>query len=333
MDFRDFIARVKGAVTTVYRRHRTATDRGTIPRDQASRSVLRSIRHNEFVQSIPFLLPTLVMIGWFIYGAIVWNLVISLTDFQGFGTPSYGELDAEQYIRAINDPSLLAAARNTFALLVAFTVLCLVVGLVLAILLDQEIRFRGTIRLIYLFPFSLSFIVTAQVWLWLYNYSNGLVNTTIRAVGLPTPHWIGDPGVVLAAIIIALVWQFSGYAMVVYLAGLRSIPTAHFEAAKVDGASTASIYRRIILPQLSASTVSASVVLMVFALKAFDFLYALFGSYQPQKGADILATKMVREAFRSQEWAYGAAIAIILFLLAMSVISPYLYSQYRKGEL
>ncbi|WP_137284523.1 carbohydrate ABC transporter permease [Halorussus salinisoli] len=333
MTLRDFIARVKRAVTTIYRRQRKATDGGTLTSTRSSRTLLGSIRHNEFIQSIPFLLPTLVMIGWFIYGAIIWNLVISLTDFQGFGTPSYEELDLEQYVRAIHDPGLLAAARNTFVLLLAFTVLCLVVGLGLAILLDQEIRFRGTIRLIYLFPFSLSFIVTAQVWLWLYNYSNGLVNTTIRAVGLPAPHWIGNPKIVLTAIIIALVWQFSGYAMVVYLAGLRSIPTAHFEAAKVDGASTIRIYQRIILPQLRASTVSASVVLMVFALKAFDFIYALFGSYQPQKGADILATKMVREAFRSQEWAYGAAIAIILFLLAMAVISPYLYSQYRRGKL
>ena len=332
MDFSEILRRLQDAATSGDRQQ-PEMEGATVTRRQSSQSVLQTLRRNQFIQSLPFLLPTLVMIGWFIYGAIVWNLVISLTDFEGFGTPSYAELDLEQYVRALNDPGLLAAARNTFVLLVAFTVLCLVVGLGLAILLDQEIRFRGTIRLIYLFPFSLSFIVTAQVWLWLYNYSNGVVNTTIRAIGLPAPHWIGDPSLVLGAIIIALVWQFSGYAMVVYLAGLRSIPTAHFEAAKVDGASTTSIYRRIILPQLRASTVSASVVLMVFALKAFDFIYALFGSYQPQKGADILATKMVREAFRSQEWAYGAAIAIILFLLAMAVISPYLYTQYRRNEL
>lgn len=332
MDLSDFLAKVKGTVTDG-RPERPADDQRPMTDSRGTRSRLRAIQQHPFIRSIPFLLPTVVLIGWFIYGAIIWNLVISLTDFEGFGTPSYTDLDLEQYLRAINDPGLLAAARNTFVLLVAFTVLCLVVGLALAILLDQEIRFRGTIRLIYLFPFSLSFIVTAQVWLWLYNYTNGLVNTTIRAVGLPAPHWIGNPNLVLAAIIIALVWQFSGYAMVVYLAGLRSIPTAHFEAARVDGASTASIYRRIVLPQLRASTVSASVVLMVFALKAFDFIYALFGSYQPQKGADILATKMVREAFRSQEWAYGAAIAIILFLLAMAVISPYLYSQYQRGDL
>ncbi|UOO96896.1 sugar ABC transporter permease (plasmid) [Halococcus dombrowskii] len=298
-----------------------------------SKSWIRSQFNSEFVRSIPFWLPTVLLIGLFIYGSIGWNFIVSLTDYSGFGTADYSTLDFEQYIQAINDPGLIDATRNTLVLLIAFTILCLVIGLGLAILLDQEIRFQESLRMLYLYPFSLSFIVTAQVWLWLYNYSDGLVNQGIRAFGLPGLHWIGDPRIVLAAIIIALIWQFSGYAMVVYLAGLRSIPTEHFEAAKVDGASPIRIYRKVVLPQLRASTVSAVVVLMVFALKAFDFIYALFGSYQPQKGADILATKMVREAFRSQEWAYGAAIAIILFLLAMAVISPYLYSQFSRGQL
>jgi glucose/mannose transport system permease protein len=146
-------------------------------------------------------------------------------------------------------------------------------------------------------------------------------------------NWIGDPQFVLGAVVFALVWQFSGYAMVVYLAGLRAIPSEHFEAAMVDGASTFRTYQRVIIPQLRASTVSAAVVLMVFALKAFDFLYAMFGGYRPRKGADILATKMVREAFQQRQWAYGAAIAIIMFLLALAVISPYLYTQYKQGEL
>lgn len=101
----------------------------------------------------------------------------------------------------------------------------------------------------------------------------------------------------------------------------------------VDGASIYRTYRRVIIPQLKASTASASVVLMVFALKAFDFLYAMFGSYRPKKGADILATKMVREAFNKREWAYGAAVAIVLFVLALGIISPYIYYQYRVGDL
>ena len=288
---------------------------------------------SEFVQSLPFWIPSLALVLLFIYGSIAWNAIISLTDWSGFGTVDYSDLDFGQYQRAMNDPELWVAFRNTFALLVAFTVVCLVVGLLLALLLDRKIRFSRGIRTTYLLPFSLAFVVTAQIWLWLYNFEFGVVNVTLDTLGLPRQHWIGDPSIVLGAIIVALVWQFSGYAMVVYLAGLRAIPDDQFEAAKIDGASSLSMYWNVILPQLRASTASAAVVLMVFALKAFDFLYSMFGSYRPRKGTDILATKMVREAFKLREWGYGASIAIIMFLLALAIITPHLYTRYKRGDL
>jgi glucose/mannose transport system permease protein len=133
-------------------------------------------------------------------------------------------------------------------------------------------------------------------------------------------------------VIFALLWQFSGYAMVVYLAGLRAIPSDQYEAARVDGASTLLLYWRVIVPQLRSSTTSAAVVLMVFGLKAFDFLFVMFGPY-PGPSADILSVMMFREAFSNSNWAYGAAIATVLFLMALAVIAPYLWSQYARGEL
>jgi glucose/mannose transport system permease protein len=298
-----------------------------------SKTLKETVADSEFLRSTPFWVPSLLLVGLFIYGSIGWNAVISLTDSSGFGAVDYSQLDLSQYGRALNDPELLTALWNTVVLLVVFTVVCLVIGLVLALLLDREVRFRRSIRTIYLLPFSLAFVVTAQIWLWLYNFKFGLVNTGLAMLGLPKQDWIGNPSLVLGAVIVALVWQFSGYAMVVYLAGLRSIPDDQFEAARVDGASTLRMYWRVIIPQLQASTASAAVVLMVFALKAFDFLYSMFGGYRPRKGADILATKMVREAFKLREWGYGAAIAIIMFLLALAIISPYLYSQYKRGDL
>ena len=131
----------------------------------------------------------------------------------------------------------------------------------------------------------------------------------------------------------ALMWQFAGYAMVVFLAGLRAIPNEHYEAAKVDGASTVRMYWRVIIPQLKGSTISASVVLMVFALKAFDFLYSLVGGYRPPNGADILATKMGREAYANLNWAYASAVAITLFVMTLGIVGPYLYYQYNRGNL
>jgi glucose/mannose transport system permease protein len=294
---------------------------------------LRGVSRSEFVRSMPYWLIPLVFTGFFVYGGIGWNVIISMTDYSGFATADYSNLDFEMYIQALTSETFIAAARNTFVLLVAFTVICLVFGLGLAILLDRQIRFKEQIQTIYLLPMALSFVVTAQFWLWMYDYNSGLVNLLLDWVGIGRVHLIGNPQFVLAAIGFALIWQFSGYTMIVYLAGLQSIPSDQFEAAATDGASTFRIYWRIIIPQLKSSSVSAAVVLMIFGLKTFTFIYSMFGTYRPPKGADILATLMVRQAFKFQEWAYAAAIATLLLLMSLGIIGPYLYYQHRQGSL
>jgi glucose/mannose transport system permease protein len=294
---------------------------------------LRSVLNGKFVRSMPYWFVPFVFMGLFVYGGIGWNVLVSLTDYAGFGTANYANLDFEMYRQALTDPAVITAARNTFALLVAFTTVSLVFGLGLAILLDRQIRYKEKIQTIYLLPMALSFVVTAQLWLWMYDYNSGLVNILLDWSGIGRLHLLGNPQFVLAAIIIALIWQFSGYTMIVYLSGLRSIPDDQFEAAATDGASTAHIYWRVIIPQLKSASVSAAVVLMVFALKAFTFLYSMFGTYRPPKGSDILATLMVRQAFKFQEWAYSAAIATLLLVMGLAVIAPYLYYQYQAGAL
>jgi glucose/mannose transport system permease protein len=295
---------------------------------------VRRWRGSEFLQSLPFWLPPALLVALFVYGAVGWNLVISLTDWSGLGQPAYDALNLDAYARMPEDASFRTAARNTVVLMVAFTAASLAVGLALAILIDRGIRFENTFRTTYLLPMSLSFVVTAIFWSWMYNPRFGPINQALEAVGLDVlaMDWLGDPRTKLAAVIFALLWQFSGYCMVVYLASLRTIPTAHYEAAKVDGASVLRMYGRVILPQLRAATASAAVVLVVFALKAFDFLYVMFGA-TPGPSADILAVMMFRVAFGRREWAYGSAVATVLFVMALGVIAPYLYSQYRRGAL
>ncbi|QZX98939.1 carbohydrate ABC transporter permease [Halobaculum rubrum] len=309
------------------------TDGGTAASGDGIAERLNDRFGDDFTESAPFWLPPFLLVGLFVYGAIAWNFVISLTDYEGFIGPDYSDLDFEMYVRAANDSGVIDATVNTFLLVVAFTAVALAFGMVLAILIDRNIRFENTFRTIYLLPMSLSFVVTAQFWLWMYNYNNGVVNIVLGTAGIGPISWIGNSSLVLWAVVFALVWQFSGYTMVVYLAGLRAIPTEHYEAARVDGASTLKMYWRVILPQLKGSTISAAIVLMVFALKAFDFLYSLVSGYRPPNGADILATKMVREAYSTNNWAYASAIAIILFLMALSIIGPYLYYEYKQGNL
>ena len=295
---------------------------------------LRRFWKSDFLRSSPYWAIPLAIMGLAVYGGIIWNFLISLTDYEGFlQPPDYSQLDFGMYVQALGDPAVFSTGKNTFVLLLAFTTVSLVLGLFLAILLDRDIRQKSKVQTIYLLPMALSFVVTAQFWLWIYNFNNGIANRVIGVFGLGPISWLGDQTIVLWAIIFALMWQFSGYAMVVYLAGLRAIPDEHYEAAKVDGASTVKMYWRVIIPQLKGATISAAVVLMVFGMKAFDFLYSLVGGYRPPNGADILATKMVREAYANLNWAYGAAIAIVLFAMALGVIGPYLVYEYRRNNL
>jgi glucose/mannose transport system permease protein len=293
----------------------------------------RYFLNSDFVRSSPYWGIPFILMGIAVYGGIGYNIIISFTDYAGLDSPNFGDLDFEMYTTALGNEAFRQAAQNTFVLLVVFTTVCLLLGLCLAVLLDQGIRFDQSIQTIYLLPMSLSFVVTAQLWLWMFNKQSGILNYLVTAFGIQPVDWLGNPKIALGAIIFALIWQFSGYTMVVYLAGLRSIPDDQFEAAMVDGANTMRTYVRIIVPQLKEASVSAAVVLMVFALKAFTFLYALTGRYRPPNGTDILATLMVRQAFKFGKWAYAAAIATMLLIMALGVIAPYLFYQYRKGSL
>jgi glucose/mannose transport system permease protein len=295
---------------------------------------LRKFSKSDFVRSFPYWFVPFSIMGLGVYGGIGYNTLISLTDYEGFNQgPDFTNLDFDMYVQAMNDPWVWTTGKNTFVLLIVFTTVTMLLGLFLAIMLDRGIRFREKIQTIYLLPMALSFVVTAQFWLWMYNVNNGLVNTIFGVFGLGPFNWIGNPELVLGAVIFALIWQFSGYAMVVFLAGLQSISDDQFEAAQVDGASVLKTYWRVIIPQLKSSSVSAAVVLMIFALKAFTFLFSMFGQYRVPKGTDILATLMVREAFKLQNWAYAAAIATILLVMALAVIAPYLHYQHRQGSL
>jgi glucose/mannose transport system permease protein len=316
------------------------TDGGeTVARD----AVFDSLLDREWVKSAPFWLPPFLLVALFVYGAVAWNGLLSLTDFTGIGSPDYGSLDLENYVVAFTGGTptwsdltvepIWNAAQNTVVLMVAFAAACLVLGLLLAILVDRGIRFENTFRTIYLLPMSLSFVVTAKFWLYMYNPETGVINIAIQALGFEAVGIVQNPQLKLAGVAFALIWQYSGYAMIVYLAALQAIPTSHFEAARVDGASTVRMYWRVIIPQLRTATVSALVVITVFALKAFDFLFSMYGGYQPGPSADILATRMVREAYANQNWAFGSTIAVVLFVMALCIVAPYLYSQYRRGEL
>jgi len=275
-------------------------------------------------------LISVLLVGYFVYIGIGWNVVVSLSDWEGL-VPSYNIVGFDQYIKLLGDPVFLTSLMNNILLMLIFVPCTLFLGLFLAILLDQKVRKETVFRTIYLLPFTLSFVVTGFLWRWMYNPSMGVINTLLEIIGLEflKSGWITDPNIALFCVIISLIWQYAGYAMLIFLAGIRSIPESHIMAAEVDGASGFQLYKRVIIPQMKASTFTAFVILMVFALKAFDFIYILTGG-GPGYATEILPLTMYKETFAMTHFAYGSTIATVLFLLVMAIVIPYLYSTYRR---
>lgn len=287
-------------------------------------------RKKEGIVTTLIALPALASILFFFYFFSGWNFFISLTDWEGF-VPSYNLVGFKNYVTLFHDPLFWTSLKNNLLLILIFVPGVILAGLILAILLDQKVKGEGVFRTIYLLPFSLSFVVTAALWSWMYSPSVGTINVLLEIFGLEflKSSWLTDPNIVMYCIIAALIWQFAGYSGIIFLAGIRSIPESHIAAAKVDGASTLTIYRRIVLPQLKASFTTALIIFMCYALKAFDFIWVL-NRGGPGYSSHILGVTMYKETFGLDKFAYGAAYSTIILGLSLVIVVPILNRVYGR---
>lgn len=278
------------------------------------------------------LLPSVLLVGYFVYANIGWNVVVSLSNWEGL-QPSYSIVGFRRYADLLYDSVFWISLKNNLLLILLFVPSSILLGLFLAILLDVKVRAEGVFRTVYLLPFALSFVITASLWAWMYDPEVGVLNILLENVGLGflKSGWVTDSSIAMYCVILALTWQFSGYTMLVFLAGLRSIPESQVMAAEVDGAYGFNLYRRIMIPQLKSSVLAVFVILMVFALKGFDFIYILTGG-GPGYSTFVLPLEMFRETFSMTHFAYGAAIATVLFVIVMLIVVPYLYMSSRRRE-
>jgi glucose/mannose transport system permease protein len=286
------------------------------------------------ILSLILFLPAFLLVIYFVYGLIGWNIWVSVSNWQsGTLSPDYSFGGFGQYAGLFSDPLFVTSLVNNIILIVVFVPGTLALGLILAILLDSKVRGGGVFRNIYLLPFALAFVVTATLWTWMFEPEAGVLNTILGGVGLSSlkSGWITQSGLALACVIIALVWQFSGYTMLIFTAGMRSIPESQIMAAEVDGAKGLAMYRRVVIPQLKTSALSAFVVLMIFALKVFDLVYVMTGG-GPGTSTYVLSYLFFRDSFTMTQFAKGAAIGTVMFLLAIVVVLPYLYLSSRREK-
>jgi glucose/mannose transport system permease protein len=273
------------------------------------------------------LAPTTLAAMIFIYGFILWTAWISFTKSRML--PSYDLAGLYQYAKLFTNDRWWVACKNLMIFGGLFIVICIVLGLLLAILLDQKIRAEGALRTIYLYPMALSFIVTGTAWKWILNPGLGL-ERLVRQMGFEnfTFDWLVNSEMAIYTVVIAGVWQSSGFVMALFLAGLRGIDDAIIKAAQVDGASLPRIYRRIIIPSLRPVFFSAIIILGHIAIKSFDLVVVLTRG-GPGYASDVPATFMYTFAFTRSRLGFGAASAMVMFCGVMAIIIPYLYSELR----
>lgn len=272
------------------------------------------------------LAPSFAVILIFVYGFIAFTAVLSfsgsklLPDFStwvGFGN----------YVRLFNHPNWIVALKNLAIFSILYIVICSVIGLALAIFLDQKIRGEGVLRPIYLYPMALSFIVTGVAWKWFLDPGIGLEHV-MQSIGWESFsfRWIKDGKMAIYTIVIAAIWQSSGFVMAMFLAGLRGVDNEIIKAAQIDGASTFVIYHRIIIPLMRPVFLSAFVVLAHLAIKSYDLVVAMTDG-GPGTATWTPALFMQKFTFGRNEMGMGAASAIIMMMMIFAIIVPYLYSE------
>lgn len=295
--------------------------------------VIVAMFENETVLAIALLLPSIVAVAIFVYAFIGWSVRVSLSQWKGLN-PDYTWVGLKQYADLItNDPRFLIDVRNTGVFTVLFITACIVIGLGLAILLDQKLKGESIFRGIFLFPMSISFIASGVVWGWLMNPAIGNrvtgINLIFQSLGLGSlvSLWHSSPqpwG--MAFTVIPAVWQLSGFAMALYLGGIRAISDDLREAARVDGATEFQIYRYVILPMLQPVTLSAVIILGHMSLKIFDLIVAI-GNKDIR--LDVPGIYMWTTTFDGTNYAQGAAIGILMLISVAVLVVPYLIYNMR----
>jgi glucose/mannose transport system permease protein len=308
--------------------------------------------------AILMITPSIILVGIFVYGFIAWTGFVSLTDWNAL-QPTFTFVGLQNYADVFDTGRFQSNIRNLIIFTLFFLTACLVLGLLLAVLVDSRVRGEAVFRSIYIFPMALSFIVTGVVWQWIFAPGNFQatppdptgINLIFHRLGLDVlmTAWTTDTRVVpgwrpagfktslfipmaMIPVVVAAVWQMVGFTMAMYLAGLRGIPEEIKEAARVDGCAEWQVLRFIQLPMLRPITLSAVIILGHISLKIFDLVVTMTGG-GPGNNTEVPGLLMYEITFKANKIAQGAAIAMVMLVLVALLIVPYLrYNRQQEVE-
>lgn len=266
---------------------------------------------------------------------VVWPLAssfyYSFTNWNGFGA-GYDFVGFDNFAQILGDRLFLNAIVNTIIWMIAAIILPTGLGLGLALLIDSSVPGASIFKTIFYLPICLSAVIVGQIWIWIYQPDWGLLNMIVETVTGQDEDfaWLAKPGTALYSVIVAWSWQQTGLSMVIFLAGLTAVPTDLLEVSDIEGASTFQRIWHVVLPLLRPATVVVIALSVINSLKGFDILYIMTGG-GPFNSSDTLAMHMYNESFKKYLMGYGAAISVVLFLIAITIIFFY-FRQLKKVD-
>ncbi len=277
---------------------------------------------NAKMASIPMILTALVVF----VGGTVWTVAHSFTK-SGL-LPRWKFIGLDQYERLWNSNRWLASAENLLIYGVCSLVLTMVIGFTLAALLDRKIRFEGAFRTIFLYPFALSFIVTGLAWQWILNPDFG-IQGVVRNMGWTDFVFdpLNDPDIVIFGILIAGLWQGTGFVMVIMLAGLRGIDEDIWKAARVDGIGVVKTYVSVIIPMMRPVFVTALVIIASGIIKLYDLVVAQTNG-GPGISSEVPAKYVINYMFEAQNLGQGFAASTMMLLSVIIILIPWAYLEF-----
>ena len=273
-----------------------------------------------------FLAPALIMFLIYVIWPILQSVWISFHEWDGLGDMVW--VGARNYVELLTeDPDFWIAIRNNVYWLIFF-MLAPVFGLALALFLNQTVFGIRIIKSLFFFPFVISQVVVGLVFSWFYDPANGLLNEFLGLFGIPETSILSSETYVTFGIIAAGLWPQTAYCMILYLTGLNNVNAEQIEAARIDGAAGFTMLWKIILPQLRPATFLAIVITVIGALRSFD-LISIMTNGGPWGSSTVLAFKMYEEALFNYRMGYGAAVAVVLFLIMAVYIAWFLTRMLR----
>jgi glucose/mannose transport system permease protein len=277
------------------------------------------------------LAPSIAATFIYVFVFSIWTFYISLSNSTLL--PSYSFVGFTHYVALWKNVRWTIAYTNLFLFGSLYVVGAIILGLTLAVLIDQRVKGESVWRTIYLYPLAVSFVVTGTVWGWLFNPTTG-IQAIVRSLGWTDFKfdWIVNKDYAIYTVVITGIWQASGFAMALFLAGLRAVDHDLIKAAQIDGASISRIYRRIIFPSIRPIFIAVIVVLLQFAIKTFDLVKALTNG-GPGISTDVPAIYVYDLMFQRGQIAQGAAAAVMILLALSIVLVPYsIWLTWRRGR-